>query len=60
VTADLRQIATLLLPFLPQAAQKIAKAFGGETVDASIGILFPKHESFEANGIGHKKLDLPD
>lgn len=44
VVADLLQIAELLEPFLPTTATKIQKTFAGPTVDASVGILFPRIE----------------
>jgi len=40
--ADLVQIATLLMPFLPTTSQKIAATFAGGVVRADVGILFPK------------------
>lgn len=42
VVADLRQVAQLLLPFLPQTAGAILHTLGGDVVDSSVGILFPK------------------
>lgn len=42
--ADLRQIAVLLEPFMPQTAAKIGQIFKGPAVDTSVGILFPKRE----------------
>ena len=40
--ADLLQVATLLLPFMPNTAQKIAATFADGKIDLSIGVLFPK------------------
>lgn len=57
--ADLNQIATLLLPFLPTAAEKIIKTFAGGKVDHSVGILFPKQDSETAETITHTNLQLP-
>ncbi len=42
LAGDLRQIATLLEPFLPKTASEIKRVFGGATIDTSVGILFPK------------------
>ncbi len=42
--ADLVQIATLLMPFMPGAAGKIAATFAGGVVRPEVGILFPKGE----------------
>ncbi|HVQ44224.1 MAG TPA: methionine--tRNA ligase [Candidatus Saccharimonadia bacterium] len=39
---DLIQIATLLMPFMPATAQKIAATFAGGAVHPEIGVLFPK------------------
>ncbi|MBP6041607.1 methionine--tRNA ligase [Candidatus Saccharibacteria bacterium] len=36
------QIASLLVPFMPDTAMKIRQTFAEEVVDKSIGILFPK------------------
>ncbi len=44
LVADLLQIATLLLPFLPDTSQKIIATFGGGKVNPEVGILFPKVE----------------
>jgi methionyl-tRNA synthetase len=40
--ADLVQIATLLMPFLPNTSQKIAAMFANGAVHPEVGILFPK------------------
>jgi methionyl-tRNA synthetase len=40
--ASLRQIATLLWPFLPQTSEAITKIFEGTTVSKYSGVLFPK------------------
>jgi len=42
--ADLVQIATLLMPFMPTTAQKIAATFAGGVVRTEVGILFPKSD----------------
>lgn len=44
VVSDLLQVSTLLLPFLPQAAVKIAETFAGGSVHSEVGILFPRVE----------------
>jgi methionyl-tRNA synthetase len=45
--ADVIQLATMLLPFLPTTAQKIAATFEGGVVRPEVGLLFPKDESKE-------------
>jgi len=45
--ADLVQIATLLMPFMPATAQKIAATFAGGTVHPEVGLLFPKSDTIE-------------
>lgn len=40
---DLNQIATLLLPFLPDTAKKIISTFANGEIDPEVGILFPKN-----------------
>jgi methionyl-tRNA synthetase len=42
--ADLVQLATLLMPFMPNTAQKIAATFAGNVVRVEVGILFPKQD----------------
>ncbi len=42
VVSDLLQISTLLLPFLPTAAVKIAQTFADGVVHPEVGILFPR------------------
>lgn len=42
---DLNQVGSLLMPFMPQTAEKILRTFAQETADASVGILFPKREN---------------
>ncbi len=42
IIADLRQVGQLLLPFLPQTAGDIIRTIGGNQVDTTIGIMFPK------------------
>jgi methionyl-tRNA synthetase len=44
VVADLRQVATLLLPFLPTTAGKIIQALADDKVNTTAGVLFPKHD----------------
>jgi methionyl-tRNA synthetase len=43
--SDLVQIATLLMPFMPKTAEKIAQTFSGGVARAEVGLLFPKHEA---------------
>ncbi|MDB5178679.1 MAG: metG [Patescibacteria group bacterium] len=43
--ADLVQIATLLMPFMPGTAAKIAATFAGGVARPEVGILFPKLEA---------------
>jgi methionyl-tRNA synthetase len=42
--ADLIQIATLLMPFMPTTAEKIAATFAGGVARPEVGVLFPKDE----------------
>jgi len=49
--ADLVQIATLLMPFMPQTAQKMAATFAGGVVRMEVGLLFPKAETVEKTQI---------
>jgi len=44
VVSDLLQVSSLLLPFIPTAAVKIAKTFEGGVVNPQVGILFPRIE----------------
>lgn len=44
IVSDLLQISSLLLPFLPTSAVKIAQTFAGGVVDPTVGILFPRVE----------------
>lgn len=55
LVSDLNQVATLLLPFLPETAGKITKTFAGGKVDNSVGVLFPKTDQIQ-----HTELDLPE
>ncbi|GAC1371790.1 MAG: methionine--tRNA ligase [Candidatus Saccharimonadales bacterium] len=48
---DLVQIATLLMPFLPSTAEKIAATFAGGVVRTDVGILFPKSDTIEKTDI---------
>lgn len=43
--ADLLQIATMLMPFLPGTAAKIAATFAGGVARPEVGVLFPKLET---------------
>lgn len=43
--SDLMQIATLLMPFMPSTAAKIAATFAGGVARPEVGILFPKIDS---------------
>ena len=45
--SDILQIATLLLPFLPTTAQKIAATFADGKIDLTVGVLFPKADLIE-------------
>jgi methionyl-tRNA synthetase len=45
--SDLIQIATLLLPFMPNTAEKIIATFADGKVHGEIGILFPKADTIE-------------
>jgi methionyl-tRNA synthetase len=49
--ADLLQIATLLMPFLPGTAVKIAATFEGGVVRPEVGLLFPKSDTVEKTEI---------
>ena len=42
--SSIREIADMLLPFLPLTAAKIKSAFGQEQLKDTDGILFPKHD----------------
>ena len=48
---DLMQIATLLLPFMPNTAEKIAATFKDGAVHTEVGILFPKSDTIEKTDI---------
>jgi len=52
--ADVVQLATMLLPFLPTTAQKIAATFEGGVVRPEIGLLFPKHDRPEKPQTPHQ------
>ncbi len=43
--ADLVQIASMLMPFMPETAGKIAATFAGGVVRPEVGILFPKADA---------------
>ncbi|HUD11486.1 MAG TPA: methionine--tRNA ligase [Candidatus Saccharimonadia bacterium] len=49
--ADLLQLATMLLPFLPTTAQKIAATFAGGVARPEVGLLFPKSDTVEKTTI---------
>jgi methionyl-tRNA synthetase len=53
--ADLVQIATMLLPFMPATAQKIAATFANGAVHPEVGLLFPKSDTIE-----HTTMPTPD
>lgn len=42
--SDLVQIATLLMPFMPETAKKIAQTFANGQVNLEVGVLFPKFD----------------
>lgn len=42
---DLIQIATMLMPFMPETAKKIAATFSGGVARAEVGLLFPKEST---------------
>jgi len=44
--SSVREIAELLLPFLPSSAERIISALGSETITPIKGTLFPKFEEF--------------
>ena len=45
--SDVLQIATLILPFMPATAQKIASIFANGEINLDAGVLFPKADSIE-------------
>ena len=45
--SDLVLIASLLIPFMPQTAEKIFSTFANGKVDQSVGLLFPKTDTIE-------------
>jgi methionyl-tRNA synthetase len=47
--SDLVQIATLLMPFMPHTAEKIAATFSGGVARPEVGLLFPKEEAKKAS-----------
>ncbi len=53
--SDLIQIATLLLPFLPETAGKIAATFAAGRVHPEVGLLFPKADQLEKTDIQIKE-----
>jgi methionyl-tRNA synthetase len=44
IISDLLQITDLLEPFLPTTADKIRQTLGADSVNAEVGVLFPKIE----------------
>ena len=51
IVADLLQVASLLMPFLPETSAKISRTFADGKVDISIGVLFPKLEPLEITSV---------
>jgi methionyl-tRNA synthetase len=49
--SDILQIATLLLPFMPSTAQKIATTFANGAINLDAGVLFPKADTIEKTEI---------
>lgn len=49
--SDLAQVATLLMPFMPTTAGKIAATFAGGVIRPEVGILFPKADSLTKTDI---------
>jgi methionyl-tRNA synthetase len=49
--SDLIQIATMLMPFLPETAGKIAATFSGGVARPEVGLLFPKQDVVEKTTI---------
>jgi methionyl-tRNA synthetase len=43
--ADLVQVATLIMPFMPKTAEKIAATFAGGVARPEVGLLFPKDDA---------------
>ncbi len=52
--SDLMQIATLLMPFLPETAGKIAATFAAGQVHPEVGLLFPKSDQIEKTDLDIK------
>jgi methionyl-tRNA synthetase len=50
--SDLIQIATMLMPFMPETAAKIAATFAGGVARPEVGLLFPKHDQPPAGPAG--------
>jgi methionyl-tRNA synthetase len=42
--SDLIQIATMIMPFMPNTAEKIAATFAGGVARPEVGLLYPKHD----------------
>jgi hypothetical protein len=49
--SDLVQIATLLMPFMPSTASRIAATFQGGVIRPEVGLLFPKADTVEKTEI---------
>jgi methionyl-tRNA synthetase len=64
--ADLVQVATLIMPFLPGTAEKIAATFAGGVARPEVGLLFPKndlaakHEGAKSETAKPKTADNPE
>jgi methionyl-tRNA synthetase len=55
--SDLVQIASLLMPFMPKTAQRIAATFATGAVHADVGILFPR---IDPASITETKIPAPE
>jgi methionyl-tRNA synthetase len=53
--ADLVQIATMLMPFMPGAAAKIAATFASGAVHPEVGVLFPRTDIVDKSATEPKK-----
>lgn len=49
--ADLVQVASMIMPFMPGTAQKIAATFATGAVHMDVGLLFPKADTIEKTEI---------
>ena len=52
--SDVLQIATLILPFMPATAEKIAATFAGNEIHSEVGVLFPKADTIEKTDLDIK------